>query len=337
MVTAYSRRLGKITPEQFQAALECFGLGDFVSAEPIPFGLFGQNVFVASTQGEFVLRGVPHYPWQFQTEQFFADQLHQRTRAPVPYPYRVELSTDIFGWSFVIMPRLPGMSLSDKQVIDSLTFEDRLEIAGELARTLAEAHVLSWDCSGKYDPETQSVQPYEQAYGAWVVKGIRERLAGASVYNRHTTAADVEWTEQIIQASAGVLAEPNPPCAVLGDYGEHNVNVEKSPTGWQVSGVFDLMTAHFGDGDADLCMPVAGYLKVNRSLAEEFVAEYLRCRPAREGFAERQKIYTLGLYANMWEYWQRAQGGPPENPEVSFRQWAGPAVDFWHQLNITFG
>jgi len=83
-----------------------------------------------------------------------------------------------------------------------------------------------------------------------------------------------------------------------------------------VSGVFDLMTAYFGDGNADLCMPVAGYLKTNPELANVFIEEYLKHRPARPGFTERQRIYTLGLYANMWEYWQRVQGGPPEKPTL---------------------
>ena len=64
----YSRRLGEISPHQFQKALDHFDLGMFVQAEPIPFGLFGQNVFVSSTKGEFVLRGNPHFSWQFPTE-----------------------------------------------------------------------------------------------------------------------------------------------------------------------------------------------------------------------------------------------------------------------------
>ena len=61
----YSKDLGLLSPDQFQAALSRFGLGNFLHAEPIPFGLFGQNVFLTSTVGEFVLRGRPHFPWQF--------------------------------------------------------------------------------------------------------------------------------------------------------------------------------------------------------------------------------------------------------------------------------
>ena len=329
MVEEYSRRLGKITPGQFQSALDRFALGDFICAAPIPFGLFGQNVFITSTQGEFVLRGVPHYPWQFPTEQFFAEQLHHRTHVPVPYPYWVDPVTDIFGWSFVIMPRLPGIPLSDKQMVATFPIEDRLAIARALAHTLADIHSCTWKCCGKYDPENRRVQPFEESYGSWVVNRIREKIDRARSYNLHTTTSDCDWVGTIIKAYADVLTEPDKPCVVLGDYGEHNVIVEHAASSWRVSGVFDLMTAHFGDGNADLCMPVSEYLKTNPVLANEFVGEYLQHRPARTGFAARQQIYTLGLHASMWEYWQRAQGGPPENPNVCFEQWVGPVVDFW--------
>src|SRR5215831_2078847 len=104
----YSKRLGKLSDEQLQAALKRFDLGEFVCAEPISFGLFGQNLFLTSTLGEFVLRGSPHYDWQFPAEKFFVEQLHHKTRVPVPYPYLFEPSSDIFGWGFVIMPRMPG-------------------------------------------------------------------------------------------------------------------------------------------------------------------------------------------------------------------------------------
>jgi hypothetical protein len=66
----YSQRLGALTPQQFQAALTRFGLGTFVEATPVSQGLFGQNVFVQSSQGAYVLRGAPHYPWQFPKERF---------------------------------------------------------------------------------------------------------------------------------------------------------------------------------------------------------------------------------------------------------------------------
>ena len=51
----YSERLGSISDAQLQAALNRFELGTFLQAEAIPFGSFGQNVFVTSSKGNFVL------------------------------------------------------------------------------------------------------------------------------------------------------------------------------------------------------------------------------------------------------------------------------------------
>ncbi|MDE2993914.1 MAG: phosphotransferase, partial [Chloroflexota bacterium] len=110
----FSERLGTISPAQFQAALDRFGLGRLVGAEPITLGNFGQNCFLHSTAGAFVLRGAPHYPWQFLEEQLFARLLHEYTPVPVPWPYYVDESAAIFGWPYAIMPRLPGRPLADK-------------------------------------------------------------------------------------------------------------------------------------------------------------------------------------------------------------------------------
>jgi len=116
MVEEFSRRLGKITPEQFQSALHRLAWVILSMLNRFPLACLGKMCLLPAP-GEFVLRGVPHYSWQFSTEQFFVEQLHQRTHVPVPYPYFVESDTDIFGWSFVIMPRLPGIPLSDKQMV----------------------------------------------------------------------------------------------------------------------------------------------------------------------------------------------------------------------------
>jgi hypothetical protein len=43
-----SKRLGTLHASQLEAALARLGLGKFIRAELIPFGLFGQNVFVRS-------------------------------------------------------------------------------------------------------------------------------------------------------------------------------------------------------------------------------------------------------------------------------------------------
>lgn len=347
----YSERLGILSPAQFQAALDRFDLGRLLAAEPIHFGNFGQNVFVTSTAGEFVLRGAPHLPWQFPTEQFFAGQLHKRTSAPVPWPYRIDPSEAIFGWSYVLMPRMPGLQLADPAVRAGLNKTDRLGIARALAENLVRMQELTWPLCGRYDLSASAVLPFDlrqelawplvpepdggagvfdvapPAYADVAVSRIRHRLLQAQQYSQRTTEEDIAWTEAIIAEARAALDEPFEPCFVMEDYKRDNLTVDATEDGWRVSGVFDLMQAHFADGEADCCRIIAMYLDEEPDLAGEFLRTYLARRPPRPGFAQRFPVYMLQDRTIIWEYAKRAgRNWWPEH--LLFREWAGRYLSF---------
>lgn len=333
----YSKRLGVITDEQLQAALNRFELGTFVRAEPISFGLFGQNLFVTSTKGDWVLRGCPHYDWQFPAEQFFTNLLHDKTNVPVPYPYLFEPSPEIFGWGYVLMPRMSGVQIADEKLANELGLDDRRGIARALARTLVEAQTLTWDYSGKYDLESGTIEPMPQDYRVWVRDQIRELLARAQSANSNTLPTDVLWAERIIADAQPALETPFQPCILFEDYKEANTVVERTADGWRVTGVFDLMTCHFGDGEADLARQVGMYLRSNLSvagkhgsLADEFVQEYLAHKAVAPGFAQRQKFYMLYDSVIIWTFWQQHAGGFPEDKTLTLQRWASPFIEFWN-------
>ena len=334
-VREYSKRLGMITDEQLQRALSHFALGTFLHAEAIPFGLFGQNMFVTSTSGEFVLRGVPHYDWQFPTEKFFTEQLHAKTQVPVAYPYLFDPSAEIFGWSYVIMPRMPGVQLADSQVTAGLSMDERRGIAKALAAMLIEIQTLTWGYSGRYNFMTQMVERMHRDYRTWIVHRIRELVAQAQSHSANTTSADVAWVENIIERTAQACLTPYQPCLVLEDYKEPNVVVLQEQAHWRVSGVFDLMTAHFGDGEADLARQTGTYLRETPELADEFVRFYLDHKEVQPGFGKRQKLYMLYDSLLIWTFWQGHAGGLPEDKTLSLKQWAGPLVAYWenHEAN----
>jgi aminoglycoside phosphotransferase (APT) family kinase protein len=102
-----SERLGPWSRVHVQGALDRFNLSQLTS------GLFGQNVFLTAESGEWLLRGAPHWPWQFAKERFFAERLHRSTAAPGPRPYLVGASEDTFGWSYALMPKLSGAPPSE--------------------------------------------------------------------------------------------------------------------------------------------------------------------------------------------------------------------------------
>ena len=330
----FSKRLGSIEPAQFQAALDRFNLGAFVAATPIPFGLFGQNVFVTSTRGEWVLRGCPHYDWQFPTEQFFVELIHERTRVPVPYPYRVDAETDIFGWSYVCMPRMPGIQLADEAFVEQLGNDDRLELARAMARTLDELHTISADYAGTYDYQTRSVQPFAKNYRDVILDSIRALITTSQSYNANTTVSDAAWVERVIHDNQEAMRQPWNISLVLRDFKEANMVAQQHQGQWQISGVFDLMEAHFGDGESDLARQVGHYLRKAPAFAAEFIREYLRIRPVANGFVERQQLYMLYDSLIIWSYFQRTEGGLPENKALSLEEWASPFIGYWKTLQI---
>jgi hygromycin-B 7''-O-kinase len=65
----YSERLGVIDPGQLFEVAEMFELGEVISAEAMAGGLFGQNLALTTTEGDFVLRGNPHGHVQLTKER----------------------------------------------------------------------------------------------------------------------------------------------------------------------------------------------------------------------------------------------------------------------------
>ena len=245
MERIYSQHLGLITDEQFQAALDHFQLGCFIRAEPILFGLFGQNVFVSSSEGEFVLRGRPHFWWPFPVESD---------------PLLVGTPTTTITYSQQVKARLLHM--------------------------LAKAHAIN---------------------------------AAA------TTEDDIRWVKECIEEAGEGLNDTFEPCIVLEDYKRENLVVLKEGEEWRVSGVFDLMGAHFGDGESDLSRQYAVYLDEDPQLAREFLRGYLSQTTLRPGFARRFPIYMLLDRAIIWEFIQRHE---PQwwDGETVFRAWASEYI-----------
>jgi hygromycin-B 7''-O-kinase len=326
----YSPRLGRLSLQQFQTALDRFELGRLISAEPVRFGNMGQHVFLTSTQGNLVLRGAPLDAAQFPCERWFMQQLHEHTRVPIPWPYLLDRRKDIFGWNYLLMPRLPGLSLADQQAKQRLSQEARQSIARALGETLAELHSLTWPCVGNYDLARDGIKPLEQDYADHLRAHVRAALASCVRATERTTPADVKWGEEVIAQGQEALHEPFQPCCVHGDYQESNVLVEESDGQWRVSGVFDLYPG-FADPESDLSRPLAAYLDEHPALAQEFLRAYNLRRPLRTGWQERFPLYMLAERLGMWEWAQREKRIWWEE-RLTLREWVEPFTSASHLL-----
>lgn len=305
-----------------------------MEAVPIASGLFGQNVFVTSDTGRYVLRGCPHYDWQFPKERFIARLLHERTEVPVAWPYLLDERADIFGWSYALMPRMPGWGLPDRPIGDGLGPRDRRGVARALGENLALTHALTWPFAGDYDLRTDTIEPFVGGYTSYIVDGLRHDLAASRAHSRHTTAEDVEWVEGIIAEALDAAWESGPARLVMRDYKAGNLTLtrtDETAGAWRVSGVFDLMEAHFGDAEADLSRPIAVYVEAGRPyLAREFLVSYRRTHLAPRDAATRFKLYMLRDRLIIWEYLRRPVNKWREHRTL--RQWASRYTDVYRDI-----
>jgi aminoglycoside phosphotransferase (APT) family kinase protein len=323
----YSEALGVLTDAQLEAALDRFGLGTLLGAEPAQTGLFGRNIFLSTTQGEFVLRGAPWDPRQYAKEAFFSRLVHERTDVPAPWPYLIDASTDIFGWMYAIMPRLHGIDVGNPDVRKKLSAGDRLGLARAMGEALARLHALTWPHYGEYDPDAGTIVPIETSFAEWSVAKAHDWLARCRAASEATTEDDVSWVEEVLDAGRGALAiEPEAPTFAFRDYKENNVVAMRTDGRWRVTGVFDLGEAYFGDGEADFSRSIAFYMREDETLARAFLAGYRARRDLRQGWEDRFPVYMLMDRLIIWQYGQR--NGLWFEEGASFRSWAEPYTSF---------
>lgn len=335
MQREYSKRLGVIDDDQLQTALDRFGLGRLLSAEPAAGGLFGQNILLESTEGSFVFRGAPHWnpagedDWQFPKERYFARLLaDSASGAPVPWPYLVDETRGIFGWGYAIMPRLSGLPLLTPAV-RPFSDADHDAHATAMALGLAAVHAVTLPAAGLYHLESDGIRAHDERYGSYVANTVRTLLEACLHASAATTRADVTWVEAVIERALPAFDEPFTPSVVHHDFHDGNVLVDDSSGAWRLSGIIDWMTAEAGDPEADLARYLSHHAQHGPATGATFLATYQALRPPRAGFAQRFPVFMLWERLLIWEYGQRS-GWFPDG--LTLRTWAEPFTQMLGRL-----
>ena len=305
------------------------GLGEFVSAAPTTGGLFGQNVFLTTTRGDYVFRGAPHWhgggpndAWQFPKERLYADLLHARTTAPVAWPQQLNDSCQDFPWPYLITPRLPGLCLQDPAARKGLTREDFIEVARAMGGALADLQALTWDFAGDFDPDLQALAPYPGGYTAHLAREIH-CTAEATRPNGPLAAQDEQWLAALIQADTAVARGPDT-SFVHNDYTLGNVLFKRTSEGWRVSGVIDLMTSCFGDPAADLVRQSCAWIDVAPDGAATFLTAYRQAGGCAAPSPARLAAVAVYERLMIWGYFTRPDVAEPRLMGRTFRAWAEP-------------
>jgi len=335
--TVYSERLGAISDQQFHAVAERLQIGRFLRAAPTTSGLFGQNVFVTTTEGEYVLRGAPHWVkgmhetqwrqedrWQFSKEKYFAEQLHAHTNAPVPWPMLHDETNDILGWPYLVMPRMPGECFDERSIRKALAPEDRRSVAIALGTTLADAQRLTSPVAGDFGIASITLEPYPVG-AIQHVADETHAIANLAAQQGSMTDDDFAWIGAA--AARAVSVAPRPNTFVHCDYKLNNLTVLQTGNGWRVSGLFDLHEAQFGDGARDLARQACSYLDTEPELASVFVDSYLQHVASDVHIGELLPLYVMNDRMKFWQFFSQPSTRAAWTVGKTFRGWAERYVE----------
>lgn len=306
--------LGAVTIVQLQAAVDRFGLGQLLTAEPASTGNFGQNVFLSSESGPYVFRGNPYVEGQLAREQHFAGVFHDRCPVPAPWPYLYEPSTRLFGWPYAIMGRVGGEQIADPERYDAMTPDERRELAAGLGRAAARISSVEVDQLGHWDPASGTVIAPRPNWASWVRRTVLDQVDRSL----GVSAAERTWLISLLDAASARLSAPFQPVLVHGDFSRHNVTATRRTGVWEVAGVYDLASSHYGHPDVQLTRQFADFLDhtadVARSFLDAGLAEVDDFDPVR--FRALLVLERIGI----WEWAKRERRGwwPAE---LSFRDW----------------
>ncbi|WP_454192801.1 phosphotransferase family protein [Paenibacillus sp. Marseille-Q7038] len=258
-----------------QKMLSRWDLGTLHSYKPTEHGVMKQTLFIHTSTGDYVFKGNPLYPGQWEEEQFMIQQLKQHTKAPVPTPYVIDSAEDLFGYSYVIMPLLPGVHYHD---LDKLTLSEAKHklILSKLAAALHELHTWKTMIAGEYDPETEDIRSFEQGFYPFFEQQILYWLEDARKYSP-IEDADINWVREKISVAASSFYDIDTYSFVMGDYKSENILIQQNEGEWEVSGIIDFTTAYFGDPLADVVKFTNQLLwKGQQKKARFFLSSYLQ-------------------------------------------------------------
>lgn len=319
-------KLGTITTEQLQAMLDKFNLGKLISSSRTNQGAMGQTMFITSTEGDFVLKGNPLYPGQLEEEKFFIDQIDLRTTIPVPTPYIIDDSLEIFDWSYCLMPRLEGSHLDAINLKTKLQSKDKRSIATSIASTLNDFHQWKVETFGELDPNTFEISPFAPTYTDWLFERILFWLEDAKKYST-ITSKDFQWVQALLEESQSAFLHCRTPTFVMGDFKPGNFLVQSGENGWQISGVFDFTNSFFADPLSDLIKMLIFYFDHETlEIAQRFVDTYFAETKITKDMKQRIKVHLVHQRVLDWGG-AKATNRLTWDDDLSFTDWVETYIE----------
>lgn len=289
----YSERLGVIEPDQLRQAAHEWDLGEVVDAYSPTASPLGQNIVLETTNGRYVLRGNPRGHVQLTKERRVAAFVHERSSLAVPWPYEICEDATVFGWTYAILPWLPGAP--GAELWPMLDDGGRVALAASAGEALARLHEAESDFFGPYDAQLDGFIEMDD-FADWFLYRLEHWRNACRAVQALSTDGE-HLIDDVVDRCADALDEPFTPVLVHHDFTLDNLN-------FNPGAVFDLSEAYLSDGEEDLVRMLRSVESDEQRTA--FVGAYTRSRPLRPGAAERLTLYALADWLVAWHDRRRA-------------------------------
>ncbi|GAB3916725.1 hypothetical protein GCM10011575_25390 [Microlunatus endophyticus] len=298
----YSQRLGVIEATQLDTVAEQFGIGTIVDVWTPSGGLFGQILMLETTDGRYVFRGNPHGHTHLTKERRVARLIHERSQLPAAWPYRISDDATLFGWTYAIMPMLPGTCGRDLWASADPT--ERVGLAESAGRGLAMLHEVTAPMHAVYDPQVDDFVPVTTDFTTWWLERLDDTRTECRAADALSSEAE-RFIDGVVERDLPGLTVPFTPALVHHDFKPGNLNFTPTKDSFEPSGVFDLFEAYIADPEEDLVRML--WEVETDAQRRAFIDGYTDSGPLRDGAADRLELYALADWLVIWAYGRRNQ------------------------------
>lgn len=232
--------------ERYRRRLEVWGeaIQEVCAAGGIPFGepaafADGSNL-VASVGDRYVVKIFPPFHrHQWESEHRVLAHLNGRVDVPIPELFASGVRED--GWTYVILSKLPGVTLEN--VWPSCSRREKADLLARIGAIMAEVHAVP----------VVDLRDLEPAWDGFLVR----QVAGCRA--RHERLGMPRWfiegVEAFVEEALPRLPASFEPVVLTGEYTPFNLLVERDGDRWRISGMIDFGDAMVGYREYDLLGP----------------------------------------------------------------------------------
>lgn len=221
-----------------EAVQEVCAAGGIPFREPAAFA-DGSNL-VASVGDRYVVKIFPPFHrHQWESEHRVLAHLNGRVNVPIPELIASGVRED--GWTYVILGKLPGVTLEN--VWASCSHREKADLLARMGAIMAEVHTVPVGDLRDLDPE----------WGGFLAR----QVAGCRA--RHERLGMPRWfvegIQTFVEEALPLLPSVFEPVVLTGEYTPFNLLVEREGEMWTISGMIDFGDAMVGHREYDLLGP----------------------------------------------------------------------------------